>query len=258
MAFIIFLISGTSIKAQDQPVSLTKDQMAWGETQLRQMLHDRPAMAPYVKEGDDLWNWTLRQFAGEAGMGEVQWDPSDPEPLWDAVSAGPDYENHKLAVIKVTKNFTQENYHKGEPKSGPMLWFSAFYELFNVQNSKRSLKIDDKAEKGLINRQAFVIEHSVIENDTIQEAHEFFQEVWIPNCKRLNLPYEDEQLIGRMGKGITVPYIEDLVDELLRPNNPRNKLLEDWYDKNYLSKYQKQQRLKKETEKSSDSIPSPP
>jgi hypothetical protein len=256
-AFLLFCVS--SVKAQDEPVSLTKDQLAWGESQLRQMLKDRPAMASYVKEGDDLWTWTVQQYAGENGHGEVRWDSGDPVPLWDAMSAGPDVENHKPGAVKVTRNFTQENFHKGEPKSGPMLWGSLIWELFMVKNSRWGLEIDARAEAGKLSREAFIVECSTGEHESGQEAHRFFQEVWIPHCKKMKLPYADEQLTARLG-GDLIKGSHDVgsIDELFQPGNFHYKFWGDWYDKNYLSKYLEKIKSEKENKKAAGSIPDPP
>ena len=224
--------------------SLAVDRSAWGESQLRQMLKDRPAMTSYIKEGDDLWRWTVRQFAGEGGGGEVRWDPEGPEPPWDAQSCGPYPQENKLGWIKVSLNFAMDfdKYHKGDPKGGPVLWSMVLYEFFNIEHTQRNVKVNDRASKGLLSRTAYILEEGIQEYDTTAEAHLFFQNVWIPHCRMLNLPYEDEQVKNRMGFIYKDVDIEDAIDNLLNDENDHHKFFGDYWDKNYLKTFNRKKK----------------
>jgi hypothetical protein len=175
--------------AEEIPVALTQDQLSWGESQVRQMLKDRPLMTPCVKEGDEFWKWMVRQFAGEGGNGEIQWGFKDVKglvPLWDAISRGPDKDHHVQALIYVSSDVVQNNRNanlqKGTPKSGPLLWASAFVELFNMVHKTESDKLDSRVKAGQVSRVAYIVENCVIEHQSVEEAHRFFQQVWIPHC----------------------------------------------------------------------------
>lgn len=252
----VFLLFVVPLKAQDEPVSLTKDQLTWGESEFTQMLKDRPAMAPYVKKGDELWNWMVRQFAGEGGAGNVQWDSSNPG--WDAVSCGPNPEKNKLAWIKVTRNFTQKGVREGKPKSGAYLWANTFMEIFNIKNSKRIAKIDRRAWSGEIGREAFIVECYSVETDSGLDAYNFFKDVWVPHCEKMKLPYEDDILVEQYGEKMKPLNIEDNLGLLFRPGDHHYESYGKNYDENF-PKYSKQlEKLKKEAEKASGSIPPPP
>jgi hypothetical protein len=262
-AFLIFLLFvAPFLKAQDGPVSLNKEQLEWGETQFRQMLKDRPTMRLYVKEEDNLWNWTVRQFAGETGGNKILWDPSDPLPIWDAQSCASDLNNHKLACIKITKNFTQDGnqiIHKGDPKDGIVLWGEVIWELFNVKNFQRFSEISARAENGILSREAFIVENAVAEHESGREAHQFFLEVWVPHCQKLGLPFEDEQLMESGGKDLITGMDDvDTIDELFQSGNFHYKSWGDWYDKYFLPQYLKRQDFVNEAKKTTGSTPTQP
>lgn len=63
--------AATTSFPQNFPV--TNADLVHGDRQLRQMLKDRPNMVKWVKPGDSIWRWTVRQFAGE-GLGQrINW-----------------------------------------------------------------------------------------------------------------------------------------------------------------------------------------
>lgn len=187
---------------QKPPFPLNASQMAWGKTQLRQMLKDRPAMAKYVKEGDDLWNWTVRQFAGEYVKGGVQWDPGNPGGDFDSTSDGPNSPKGR-AYIQDTLNYAVKTFHTGEPKTGPVLWWEAAEELCNLQNRYRFDAINAEARAGKIGRTDYAFE-MMAEEDIVTErgAYDFFQKVWAPNCEKLSLQPIDSGFEGRFGHAV--------------------------------------------------------
>lgn len=73
--------AGLTYDPSKQHRTLTAAALQHGETQVRKMLRDRPAMAKYVRPGDRLWQWAVRQFAGKDVKKIVYWDASDPSPL---------------------------------------------------------------------------------------------------------------------------------------------------------------------------------
>ena len=131
-----------------QPYPLNPSQLAWGESQLEEMLKDRPEMAKYVTRGDDLWDWIVRQFAGEWVHGGVEWDPSEPLPLHDAVS----YQARKgrKARVLITDWRTTRRFHYGEMKHGPQMWYQTIFEFSNLKLTWKHLGIDQLALAGKI------------------------------------------------------------------------------------------------------------
>jgi hypothetical protein len=52
---------------------VTAADLAFGKKQVDQMMHDRPVMALLVKKGDVIYEWTVRQFAGESLGHRIMW-----------------------------------------------------------------------------------------------------------------------------------------------------------------------------------------
>ncbi len=174
-----------------QKNQLTSAELAFGRSQLERMLRDRPAMSPYVREGDELWNWMIRQFAGEYVKGGIWWDARNPKPLWDAMSY--DAVRGEKAHIQVSKNrYISKDNHYGEPKTGPILWIETIFEIFNLKLSNLDYSTEILAKQGKISKEELVFKEMLKEEQTKRLANDFFNKTWIPHCKKLSLPYEDQ------------------------------------------------------------------
>jgi hypothetical protein len=209
--------------------TLTSSQLATGEGQLERMLRDRPAMSPYVRKGDDLWMWMVRQFAGEYVEGGIWWDARNPKPLWNAESTQAEGEK---ASIQITNNFYNNKYnHWNEPKTGPVLWFEAFFEIYNLRNFTPATELNKMASLGKINKEDYIMRLFLMENQNRKSVHNFFHEVWIPHCQKLHLPHEDKYLIELYGKGIKLLSAEEVYKKYFHPDRFRYKAYADEYDR---------------------------
>lgn len=183
------------------PRDLSPERLKWGEKQLRKMLKDRPVMAPYINVGDDLWNWTVRQFAGEISRVEVQWDPSPSNPqdadLDGGVTFGPPDSKIHIYISKDyggVGSLKDQAELKGKSKDGPMLWYQTIFELFNARKSAAYIKVCQRALHGKIGRDTFILEQDLVEQETRKDAWNFYENVWINHCQKLSLPYQDDVL----------------------------------------------------------------
>ncbi|RIK80589.1 MAG: hypothetical protein DCC68_10610 [Planctomycetota bacterium] len=61
-----------------EPKTLSEDDLEFGRTQAAQLLRDRPVLAGHLQDGDILWNWIVRQFAGESAGCRCRWNPEPP------------------------------------------------------------------------------------------------------------------------------------------------------------------------------------
>jgi hypothetical protein len=217
--FILLLVTGCSkIPGGSAAHQLSAEDLAWGETQVAQLLKDRPAMVPYVRKGDTLWTWTVRQFAGEYLGSRIRWDAKDPQPICNAFFYGP--ENGKKAYIQVTsKMFASENYHYGEPKTAPVLWYETANALSNMRLIPEINKIQGRAEKGSLDREGYIRERILAARRPMQWAHDFFVDIWVPQCKALSLPPEDSFLETLYGAGVPVPSKKETLKLLFVPGN---------------------------------------
>jgi hypothetical protein len=167
------------------PFPLTQKQLAWGTSQLEQLLKDRPRMAPYVQKGDDLWNWTVWQFAGEYKKDGISWNAQEPVPLWDAFfydsSIAKDGER---SSIQVTNRLAWKNYHFKQPKTGPVLWYETAFEILNLELASSIDQIDSLAREGKIDRKDYILGRMLIEWRTESSVRDFFKKIWIPACQK--------------------------------------------------------------------------
>jgi|GEM_PF-3366864 hypothetical protein len=192
VALLLFLIPPFLVAAERQSNPLSPEELKWGETQVKRMLHDRPAMKKYVRKGDPLWDWTVRQFAGEWVEGGVEWDPSDPEKLWNAMFY-PKGKDTK-ARIQVTEKSVLKNYRFGEKKEGPQLWNQVIFELCNVKVfSGAAARNRWMTLTGRITGEEYAFKQLLTEAvDTRKEVHRVSMNIWVPNCVRLKLePWDD-------------------------------------------------------------------
>jgi hypothetical protein len=189
--------------AQKPPYSLDAFQLAWGKSQVKQMLKDRPEMASYVREGDDLWNWTVRQFAGEYIKGGVQWDSSNPSGDWDSIADGANPTKGKKACIQVSPNHASKTLNAGKLKTGPILWWEMAQELGNLRNRPIFDAINSDAKAGRFGRTDYAFECMAVEDIvTNHYGHEFFYDVWSPNCQKLSLKPMDQDFTDHMGPSV--------------------------------------------------------
>ncbi len=187
----ILLFPFQSCSRHEPPYRLFSENFTWGEYQVEKMLRDRPVMAKYVQKGDKVWNWTVRQFAGEWTKGGIEWDPSDPNPLWDAMYYGADGVNK--ALVQVSALSALKHFHFGKPKEGPELWCDLVFELCNLQVIEKYGEIKQLADMGKIGEEEYCFRAYLEEElDTRQEVRHFFMDLWVPNCNRLSLYPWDE------------------------------------------------------------------
>jgi hypothetical protein len=192
-SLILFTLCFSQLFAQgNPPYSLNAEQLAWGQSQLERMLQDRPAMAKYTRKGDPLWKWTVRQFAGEWKKGGIEWDPSDPDPLWNASSFYGPEENRK-GRIQVTARFATKDFHFGEIKTGCILWQNAIFELCNFKSDRKWIAIDQAAANAKIGKEEYCFRRLFLENFvTFKYIKLIFMNLWVPNCRKLSLKPLDE------------------------------------------------------------------
>ena len=195
----------------EPPYALDSQDLSWGESQLEKVLRDRPFMARYARKGDKVWDWTVRQFAGEWVEGGIEWDPRDMVPLWDCGFCAADG-NGKARVL-VSALSTLKNFHFGRPKKGPQLWYDLVFELCNAQVDRKRLEIDRLADEGKIGMEEYCFRRYLLEVvGTRQAVHQFFTRSWVPNCKRLSLDPWDEYMKKVGNVGIPVPTTRQFIE----------------------------------------------
>lgn len=154
---------------------LSPEAIAHGERQVRQMLEDRPAMKQGVQEGDALWRWTVRKFAGEDLDDTIDWDSTVP--------IGSDA-NHTIPTdsqrgqIRVAPRY-RKGPKQGELRSCDELWAEAVFELHNIVGAEDFQRLKDKAARGELQKKEFVLGMFEIEYRALQRTRAFYVKVYL-------------------------------------------------------------------------------
>jgi RHS repeat-associated protein len=143
-----------------------------GEAQVRQMVHDRPAMAQYGKKAAALYEWAARKFAGEDLGDEITWDASDPNPPFEAQNFGPG--GVMRGFIRVRK-LGLRPFEK--------MWCNAVFELYNIANTDRFQQIDGEVIAGTLGREQYVTKMIETESRAAEKTRSFYIHVFLPWAK---------------------------------------------------------------------------
>jgi hypothetical protein len=187
LSLLIFFCFGHATEARSG--NLSPEYLNWGEKQLEKMLHDRPLMAPYVKKRDPLWNWTVRQFAGEWVQGGVEWDAS--EINYESASCGP-RGDHKAKLLAPTKS-SYKNFHKDQAKTGSWLWVDVIQEFCNLKRDDLIVQLDRKTLMERTGPEEYAYQRAMISGVICwPQTVDLLKHLWVPNCKTLNQePWDD-------------------------------------------------------------------
>lgn len=152
-----------------EPKKLTEDDLAFGRVQLKQMIRDRRVLAEHLKEGDILWDWIVRQFAGESAGCRCRWNPAPPDDMHGQTTAP----ENGVGAIQVAQ-FEPAEPNKGMPCSFEVVLATAVFECFN-----HAAHVEFEAQwqqllKGEIDAVAFARLSLEMEDLTATRTRQFF------------------------------------------------------------------------------------
>ncbi len=193
-----------------------------GERQLRQLLHDRPAMTKYGEEARVLYEWAARKFAGEDFGRRILWDASAPPPFttcanYQSSAEGPGF-------VQVAEKRSKGPGNAGE-RSFEELWHDAVFELYNINNSDDFRRFTMEAGAGRLSKEEFVTRFMEGESHAAEKTRAFYIHVFMPWAKQHHMS--------------THPYFwglgqrSDPKDNLLQhvaENEPYWRAYARWYD----------------------------
>jgi hypothetical protein len=162
-------------------MTLSKDDLAHGERQVELMLAARAEMVRYVKRGDAVWKWTVRQFAGEAIGSRIYWHSDFPL-------------NEDCAADHTRPSYGEPGYIRvfpyddGALVDGERLWFAAVYELFNIRGTPQFDRIQNEAQAGLLTRAEYVRRNTMLEFKADLLTRDFYRTVWLPHAVKEKVP----------------------------------------------------------------------
>ncbi|MGH7774831.1 MAG: hypothetical protein ACREQA_21615 [Candidatus Binatia bacterium] len=158
---------------------LSAEALEHGKDQVQRMLRDRPAMKRYVTEGDAIWQWAVRKYAGEDLATTIDWSP-DPPDKPDAYNSDHSIPTHKArGFIRVRETYSSGS-RTGRKRSFEELWYDAVFELHNISNAPRFLQVFEEARRGKLSKELWIKKNTQIEYDALRRVVDFYKSSWLP------------------------------------------------------------------------------
>jgi len=156
---------------------------AYGLSQVRQMLNDRPLMAAYTGEEDDLVNWAACRFSARINGGQMKWDASaTDDPQCDSQMHVPHPGDPGFIRIR---NLSEADTNK--TAGFEWLWSHAVFELHNVDNAADFDALYEKARQNKITEDDFVKSMFLLELRAEQRTRKWYVEIYLPYAKKNKL-----------------------------------------------------------------------
>lgn len=178
-------LSVTAVYGYDQ------SQLKAGKDQLCQMLSDRPVMREFVQPGDKLWQWTIRQFAGDAAGVPIKWSTTKLDKTDEYIAENEYPTEGRAGYIRMRKTDA-----KGVPLSADTLWSSFVFECYNIGNGAKFQQVYIKALHSSCNENQWIEDNTRIEYDSYKKTRQFFDEVIEPMARQRNIKV-DSRLWGK-------------------------------------------------------------
>lgn len=143
------------------------------------MLRDRPRMARFVKKGDVIWNWTVRQFAGEGLGNRITWNGTPPA---DDFLGNNTYDSTvcEIRILEVLR---------GEQVPGEMQWAVTVFELVNIRGHENFTAYYNEVLEGKLTRKEYIRKMTEQEFSALHQQQAFYKSVWIPHARRNKLSH---------------------------------------------------------------------
>lgn len=169
--------------------SLLQENLDHGTKQIREMIKDRPEMGLFVKEGDTIWNWTVRQFAGESTKCKIFWSPDEllqekPPEYVSFVNMDSPEGPGSIMIRRYNKS--------GVPIDGERLWSACVFELLNAKYfGLNQHKIHDDVYKMSLSKAEYIERITRCEYQARLETAAFYSKYWRPYAETNSLTATD-------------------------------------------------------------------
>jgi tetratricopeptide (TPR) repeat protein len=164
--------------------NLSPEALAHGTKQLKQMLADRPAMAEFIKEGDVLWTWAVRKFAGEDTGFLVDWSSETVNGF--AAHHGRPVSPDDHGMIAINDIPPSDKLQPGERFDD--LWSSAVFELYNASGTPGFAPADAAAAAGTITSAEYSSRMEALEDLAGERTRHFYATIYLPWVESGKLP----------------------------------------------------------------------
>jgi hypothetical protein len=141
----------------------------FGDTQLCQLLNDRPGMKGILRTQDFIYQWVTQEFGSGNSANRVRWEAHEP------LSGRPAEHVRAYAGLPATISITADDKISARDK-----WAMLVYEFHNLKHTPRFIQLERLAATGEINRDRFALECFSAEFQAMVETQQFFWRHPIP------------------------------------------------------------------------------
>ncbi len=157
--------------------------MNYGLEQVNQFVSDRPQMAALIHDDNAIENWAVKAFASPDLDFRLVWDnrPTISGPDDSSESSDfPDGMNRSYIAI--------DGIWKGGPRAGVKrtaeeMLVNLVFEVANARNGRVHAALDQRALRGEIDREAFIVQSAHNEFDAWRTVDDFHEKIWLPYCR---------------------------------------------------------------------------
>jgi tetratricopeptide (TPR) repeat protein len=163
---------------------LSGEEIEHGKRQVRQMLHDRPAMDEHGEKAAALIDWAARKFAGEDLRREIAWDATEPLGFNSDNNAS---SNSPRIKIRIRKSYL-DGTNRGKPQSFEEMWYLAVFELYNITSAEDFNRLNEEAFQARLTRDAYVTAKVNCESRAAEKTRAFYICVFLPWAAKYRVP----------------------------------------------------------------------
>jgi hypothetical protein len=165
---------GATAKNGSGESKLSQSDIDFGQLQVENMVRDRPKMAAIIGKHSPVWNWVVRQFAGEVTGRRYLWrnhpELKDPHKHLASHFHSPD-ETGWITVQEIDED--------GYAVGGEQAWAMAIYELLNTRNDPSFEELTAKAIQGKLSKDDYSRKSAELEFASSKELSLFYRNVWV-------------------------------------------------------------------------------
>ncbi len=149
------------------------EDLRFGDTQMKRMVHDRGELALSVRPGSMAWQWCAHQFAGEGSGARIYWSLDEPDPGHPSDHA-PATEDSP-ACLHFTARIQVQGAGQKDSEAG---WSAAVFELNSIANDPDYTSLIERAMTGAISRSDFVDQYMRLHYLASVKTHLVYDHLW--------------------------------------------------------------------------------
>ena len=173
------LAQSTPITINDnaQARKVSEQDLKFGETQMTQFFADRPVLSELISKHDAIWDWAVRQFAGESSTDRISWNPAEMPDKSREYTADHRYPipGGRAGWIRVRK-FDQFD----RLLSAENVLSSFVFECYNLRNGPKFYALHKSAMAGELTKEKYIDANVRLEYEAVLRLKNFYRNYFVP------------------------------------------------------------------------------